>query len=183
MSINRSMAVKSVAVMMSLFIPGALWAGSYGESAARDGAVANISSNQATVPCPRIGRSIPASLAAEMDCGTAQATPAVAGERVRNNNPFASIFGRHQRGSGPTASSGDGPNTASQSNDTVVVRSDPTPTDSDSSSGPVPKWDRLGELGVTRDNFASQPDSFKEDFSSYADENGLGGDWSGFNPD
>lgn len=179
---NRYETIRIIAVTTALIIPAPLLAGAYGESSVRDGKVENLATSQATVPCPRLNRSIPASLASEMDCGTARATARVAGERVRNN-PLASFFGRHKRGSGLAASVGDGPNTTSQSNDTPVVSAGPIPTNSSSSSGPVAKWDRLGELGVTPDNFASQPDSFKDEFSSFAEENGLGGDWSGFNPD
>ncbi len=83
--------------------PAMLFAGSYGDSAVRDGAVTVPQRAQATVPCARLGRNIPASLAAEMDCGSA--TPRVAGERVRNTG--GGLFGGHRIGAGPAANNDD----------------------------------------------------------------------------
>lgn len=72
-------------------------------SAVRDAAVANAGRTQALVPCPRLNRNIPASLASEMDCG--RAVPLVAGERVRNTG--GGLFGGHRIGSAPPANNDD----------------------------------------------------------------------------
>ncbi len=91
----------AVAALLTFTAPASLLAGSYGESAVRDATVGNTAANAATVACPRLGQNIPANLAAQMDCGSGEAKPAVAGERVRNGG----FLGGHQIGSAPPANS------------------------------------------------------------------------------
>lgn len=190
---HRSLA-RMLVITTCMVAPAPLLAGAYGESAVRDGAVANTARAQNTVPCPRLNRNIPASLAAEMDCGSAAATPRVAGERVRNTG---GLFGGHDVGSAPPANSDDdGPRTKVVSPDDgndEPPSNDDGPTDGDDNTnddgdGPndggnfTSKLDRLEELGVSVDAFGGQSEEFRESFDSYLEENGPGGDWSGFNP-
>ena len=192
---------KIVAVVAVTAIPSSLLAGAYGESAVRDSRVANTASNQAMVPCARLNRNIPANLAADMDCGSSRAAPAVAGERVRNG-PVASFFDRfrHKRNSGPPASNDDGPNTGDTSSRPPVTTvssdpsgpSSPTPTPTDDGGGDggggtptanVGKWDRLGDFGVTRENYNDQPTDLQQQITDFRTSNPGDADWSAFSPD
>ncbi|MEM7753125.1 MAG: hypothetical protein AAF230_06910 [Pseudomonadota bacterium] len=115
---KQKQILKRLAVAFCIVIPAPLMAGSLGDSAVRDGAVTNTRTAQPTVPCERLGRNIPASLAAEMDCGSGVATPRVAGERVRNTG---GLFGGHNVGSAPAANSDDDEPVSN-----VATSSDPT---------------------------------------------------------
>ena len=199
---HRSLA--SMLVITSLVAPAPLLAGAYGESAVRDGAVANTARAQPTVPCPRLNRNIPASLAAEMDCGGPAATPRVAGERVRNTG---GLFGGHVIGSAPPANRDD--DSSSVSTVSTPSDNDDSPTDGGNgptdggngptdggngptdggngptdggNSGPVSKQERLRELGVPKGGLPDQPRSFQDQVRDFRKDNGPDADWSGFNP-
>ncbi len=176
----------AIAVFTLLSPTGAALAGSYGNTAVRDGAVANSTTEQATVLCPRLERRVPETLAAQMDCSIGQARPAVAGARVRNN-PIANFFDRFPHQPRPSVEKDDdGPTVRriSAPDDDSSTPDLPTPTTpSDSgNSGPKTKWDRLNELGISPENFEDQPDNVRNDIVSFAKSNPSDADWSDFEP-
>lgn len=127
---HQKKLAKALVLTSFLVSPATLMAGGLGDNGVRDSAVANTARTQALVPCPRLDRNVPASLAAEMDCG--QATPRVAGERVRNTG--GGLFGGHDVGSAPPANS--------DNDEPFKVTRDRAPTDdgdgpSDNDGGPV----------------------------------------------
>ena len=115
--------------VLAISIPTTVLAGGLGDTALRDGAVSNMANNRAMVPCPRLNQDVPASLAAEMDCSSGSAQPAVAGERV-SNSPFSGLFRGHRIGSAPPANADD--------DEVVVTPVSNTPTDPSSPSDDDP---------------------------------------------
>lgn len=185
---NQRRLAKVLFLTTCLASPASLMAGGYGESGVRDAGVANAGRAEATVPCPKLNRNIPVSLAAEMDCGTA--TPRVAGERVRNTG--GGLFGGHRIGSAPPANTdndtpftnvrtpgpsggGDGPTfgddgpTDDGPADDVDIPVDGDDGPTDGGDGPTDGGDGPTDGGT----FTSKTDRFNElgiSFDSFADQ-------------
>jgi hypothetical protein len=152
-----------------------LAAGSFGSAGTEDARVGRYA-GQTTIWCERLEASVPEQLFRDLDCGSDESVvrDAVAGERVTNRGGgLVGLLGPHIRG-GNTPNDDDGPSDGL----TILDRYKPTPETG--SDDPVDKWDRLGELGVTPENFDEQSDSFKEQVGDYIDSGDS--DWSGFNP-
>ena len=171
---------KTVFLAAIVTLPGMALAGGYGTAGVKDARVGNMASETATIWCPKLKTDIPIDLQRQMDCGdgiaVGSAKPAVAPAR----------FGRGPFGLPPHVPSGGG---------SPFDDGDPTPTAGtpDSPDGPsdtppdnnnqfTSKWDRLNSLGITQDNYSSQPPSTQSAVSDYFNNNGADGDWSGFNP-
>ncbi|GEM_PF-3773795 len=193
----------AIALALALTLPAPVLAGAYGNSAVSADRVGQTASAGSTVYCPRVGAEVPQRLAAQMDCGTATATPRVLSNRVTNNGGFFARF-RHQPGAGIPEPDSDSDNRPTAPR--VVVTTDtgtpstptpvptpsaptPTPTAGPTDDTPTPtsgaqsKYDRLSELGVTsEENYREQSESFRNQVNDYRREVGTGGDWSGFNP-
>lgn len=230
MSSQQIKTVRAVALAACIAFPSPMLAGSYGDTAIREGNVTNTARNTATVPCARLNANVPASLAAEMDCSIGQATPRVAGERVRNN-PIANFFDRFPNerrqqedddddntptnrnivSADPTSDGSEDPTPTNSNDPTPENGNDPdggndpdVGNDPDGGSDPAPdgdndpdmtdtprdtarndrqsKWDRLSEIGVTRDNFRDQDKEFRQDVRDFRRSDTFDGDWSGFDP-
>lgn len=59
------------------------------------------------------------------------------------------------------------------------VPTEPTPEPEQPTSRPD-KWERLGEMGINRDNFGDQPKETREQIREYRETHGVKGDWSNF---
>jgi hypothetical protein len=182
---------KIMLVSATLSLPGIALAGGYGTAGVKDASVGQIASSSGTIWCPKVKTEVPFELYAEMDCGDGQvgfATPQVAPERFGDEPPIRIGPFRlppHVR-SGPQPDSGD---------DTPLVRSIPespespttpvvpigvVPEPEPETPGPIGKWERLNELGVTPENYADQGEDFYQSVSEYIDSNPPNNDWSGF---
>lgn len=102
------MTTKAKIIVTAAFVavPGALFAGGYGESAVKDARVGQVGPEGDTVYCQRLDQEIPERLASRMDCGGAVARPRVAGERTSSGilGALNEIFGGG--GSGGNGGSG-----------------------------------------------------------------------------
>jgi len=182
-------------VALTLSLPTPLVAGSYGSAGVSDAPVGRYA-GQATVWCERLDASVPESLFREMECGASDdgiARSAVAGERVTNRSRgfLGGLLGPHVRGTNiptdddepeRTVRSTPTPTEDDNGDPTPIASNDPpTPTTPTTPNSPVGKWDRLGELGVTEQNFNDQSDSFRQEVGDFL--SGSESDWSNFNPD
>ncbi len=180
----------NILVMASLaIVPSAVSAGGYGTAGVSD---ANVGQQvaQGGIWCPALEATISETLYTQMDCEGGP-RDAVAGERITNERRgLFGIFGAHE------------PRPSVQNDDDDpaprVTRNQPTPntpsgepTDEGPSDDPkdddpvaanVGKWDRLGEIGVTRENYRDRTTSeFRSRVGEYRNREGYDGDWSGFN--
>ena len=174
MSSNLTGKIATMAVAVSFAVaPVALTAGSYGSSAVKDDRVGRQASAGKDVWCGRLDRNIPAELAAQMACN-GSARSAVATNRV--NRFFRIPLPTNRRI--PTDDDNPAPRTV------VTTSEKPTPTpETPTASTSVGKWDRLGQLNVTPQNFDQQSQSFRNQVRGYYDTaDGPNGNWSGFNP-
>ena len=101
------MTTKAKIIVTAAFVavPGALFAGGYGDTAVKDARVGQAGPQGETVYCRRLDQDIPERLAARMDCGGAPAQPRVAGERTSSGllGALSNLFG----GGGNGGSGGD----------------------------------------------------------------------------
>lgn len=177
------LSTRTVVILTLMTLPGTGYAGSYGESAVRDASVTNSASNtKGTVPCPRLNRRVSQSLAAQMDCTIGVAKPAVAGART-SNNPIANFFARHpNEARSGSVFDGDRGSQNRSSTSRVATEPNPAPPSNDSDSGRRSKWDRLGDLGITRENYKDQSDDIKSQIHDFRQGNPSDVDWSDFDP-
>ena len=162
MGTNFKGNIATVAMVATLMAaPAALMAGSYGSTAVKDDNVGRYASTGNQVWCARLDRNIPADLAAQMECG-GSARPAVADNRITRLPSSSRDEDKDDR--------------------RTVTRRKPEP-ETPTTGGKPGKWDRLGQLNVTPQNFDQQSPSFRDQVRSYYDTaGGPNGDWSGFNP-
>ena len=154
--------------------PASLMAGGYGNTAVMDESVSQYAAAGETVWCPRLNDNIPARLGEQMDCGGP-------GRVVKARRGLGGILSslRHNPGGFQRQESDGGdarplPKVATLPKDDSVT---PEPTPSS-----VAKWDRLGEMNVTRENFGNQSQEFQHQVLDYLSSHGPNSDWSGFNP-
>lgn len=169
--------IKKFAILaVALTLPFPVMAGGYGEAGVRDATVGQMPTETAAVWCPKLRTEVPIELQRQLDCedgvavGTAQ--PAVAPSRFTRG-----LFGLppHQPIGGTSALDDDG----DPQGIPIVASGD---QNDDDRSGPVSKWDRLNELGVTRENFDQQSDEFRLSFDAFARDKDNDADWKDFNP-
>lgn len=159
-----------ILVLGTLAMPAAALAGGYGVAGVRDATVGQSVAAGQTVWCPRLNSEIPFELQEQMDCGGAPAAG-------RNRPGFFANFRHVPEGSSPNVRDGNRDPVPNQ-----VTQRPPSPGD----DGPRPtgdtigKWDRLGELNVTPDNYSQQGQDFIDDVRDFSTRNGSGGDWTEF---
>lgn len=181
-------------VSATLSLPGIALAGGYGTAGVKDASVGQTASSSATVWCPKVKSEVPFELYAEMDCGDGRvaggvATPKVAPERFGDEPPIQIgpfQFQPHVRsGPQPNRNNDDTPLVlripeSPESPDTPVVPISVVPEPEPETPGPIGKWERLNELGVTPENYPDQGEEFFESISDFIGSNPPDSDWSGF---
>ena len=197
------MTTKAKIIVTAAFVavPGALFAGGYGDTAVKDARVGQAGPQGETVYCRRLDQDIPERLAARMDCGGAPAQPRVAGERTSSGllGALSNLFG----GGGNGGSGGDDGGSRGTSDGDDGDRNnnggggsgggsggsgggsgggDGGSGGGDGGSNFTSKWDRLADFGVNRDNYKDQDRDLLDQIKDYRKENGSKGDWSDFSP-
>ena len=203
MGANADMTTKAKIIVTAAFVavPGALFAGGYGDTAVKDARVGQAGPQGETVYCRRLDQDIPERLAARMDCGGAPAQPRVAGERTSSGllGALSNLFG----GGGNGGSGGDDGGSRGTSDGDDGDRNnnggggsgggsggsgggsgggDGGSGGGDGGSNFTSKWDRLADFGVNRDNYKDQDRDLLDQIKDYRKENGSKGDWSDFSP-
>lgn len=172
-------SVLSIVVAAAVtLIPAPLMAGAYGASAVKDATVSNQVASNATVYCARLKQDIPVSLQSQMDCGTGAPLAVKAKQSFFERFRHVPQSRTRELGGATRApvAENDGPRTPP----TATDRPAPTPVAEAPKPQSVNKWERLGQLGVTRDNFGQQDNDFFSDVKDHLATQGPEGDWSGF---
>ena len=185
---------KFAVLVVALTLPFPVMAGGYGEAGVRDATVGQMPAETAAVWCPKLRTEVPIELQRQLDCedgiavGTAE--PAVAPARF-----VRGLFGLppHQPIGGSSALEDDGdrpvvPTTATPTPANPTPQ-DPTPEVTDreepenpGSSGPKSKWERLNELGITKENLKDQDEEIRDAIENLVKNPPPNRDWSGFQP-
>ena len=180
---------KVIAAVTFMLAPSSLFAGGYGTAGVEDATVGQQTA-QGEIWCQRMETNVPEDLYRQMDCGPGRAgvaASAVVPARVttREQRGLRGIFSNLRHVPQGRSNDSDGPGTRVST--VGGGGSGPNPSPSPSPTPPTTtastdKWDRLNELGVTRENFDGQSQSLRDQVVDYVKENGGGGDWSGFSP-
>ncbi len=165
--INRRIAALVSYLACTILAPGPALAGDYGSAGIADSLVTPFASRQ-HVWCQKLELFVPANLHAQMDCSRSpngMAYSAVLDSGISIENSPRQRLRRAQGGEDETR------------------RKDAEQNQSATSAASVDKWERLNELGVTRENYRDQSDGFRKEVSDFVANKEPGSDWSGFRND